>query len=137
MPPLPVDVVEVMKQTTELFDLVYWKPSIEPGSDAENIELSRPTSQERDGEDSEETGRGVTQQSAGMTHSDWARTFEESDLETRVKMGLDFFCSSASLVTLLCFAALTNPFTNPDRTKLTPEDEELLEALHSGKLRIP
>ena len=68
---MPDDAVELMNKTTELSDLIYWKPLIELGSDAENIELTSPTSRERDGA---KTGIDVVRQSDGeMTDSDWAR----------------------------------------------------------------
>ena len=40
LPPLPDDVMELMKQTTELSELIYWEPQIEPGSYAEIVELT-------------------------------------------------------------------------------------------------
>jgi hypothetical protein len=126
LPPLPDDVLELMKQTTELSDLIYWKPEIEPGSYAENIELSCPTSRKMDGA---KTGR--------MRDSDWSRRYKEADLKTRVEMGQALFFGGASLVTLLCFLHSQSPARSVERNA---EDEEFLEALHSGKIneeRIP
>jgi len=123
LPPLPDDVLELMKQTTELSDLIYWKPEIEPGSYAENIELSCPTSWKGGAK----TRRGVM--SAETRDSDWARRYKESDLRTRLRME-----RGASLVYIaLCLLHSRVPSRSVDLER-NAEDEEFLEALYSGKI---
>ena len=45
--PLPDDVLELMKQTEELVELIYWEPEVKPGSYAEQIAMTREAFRKR------------------------------------------------------------------------------------------
>ncbi|KAF8957602.1 hypothetical protein BDZ97DRAFT_1924481 [Flammula alnicola] len=128
---LPEDVLELIKQTEELVELIYWEPEVKPGSYAEQIEMTRQASRKRNAVRTARPQPGVMQESdeeIGMSsdaghvptirgHGPGRRRAravpwpEGADLSTRIAMG--------------------TALISGHNLEYTSEDEDFLESLHS------